>query len=76
MPDLLCLRFKSPVPPEARIAMDQTGWRYDASRNEWRLAWQSDQWEQRLQEIRLFHEQWGCELYPQYAVKAVPMDTL
>lgn len=76
MPDLLCLRFKTPVPPAARIAMDLTGWRYDATRNEWRVACQPNQWEQRSQEIRQFHAQWGCQFFPRYAEKAVALINL
>lgn len=76
MPDLLCLRFKTPVPPEARIAMDRAGWRYDATRNEWRVACQANQWEQRSQEIRDFHAQWGCQFFPHYGENTVALVNL
>lgn len=66
-PEVLCLRFKNDIPPKVRISMGLVGWRYDAARNEWRVAYHPAQQEQRLQEILQLRTQWGCQFFPQYA---------
>lgn len=76
LPSLLCLRFNEQVPPEARIAMDQAGWRYDAARNEWRVAYHAAQLEQRAQEIRNLIEQWQCTFYPHFPQRQATLEDL
>lgn len=66
-PEVLCLRFRDAIPPDVRISMGLVGWRYDAARNEWRVAYHPAQQEQRLQEILQLRTQWGCQFFPHYA---------